>query len=114
VLGVLALVGGVASPIALAAIAIGPETVSGSSAVAASILLQSGLLLTLFGILFDFEHNRPLVSESRPVGLDADAVTHEPIRASIETTSPDPDGGSRPVGATSIEQELESADAGRE
>ena len=35
--------------------------------------------LTLFGMLFDFEHNRPLVSEYRPVGLDADEVQHAPM-----------------------------------
>jgi glycosyltransferase involved in cell wall biosynthesis len=74
------------------------ETVTGATAALVALLVQSGLLLTLFGMLFDFEHNRPLVSESRPVGLDADNVRHEPIRASIETTSIDPDGGSRPAG----------------
>ena len=102
VLGMFMFFAGVAASIALAALAIGAGTVSGASAVAASILLQSGLLLTLFGMLFDFEHNRPLVGESRPVGLDADSVKHEPIRASIETPSVDPDGGSRPVGVTSL------------
>lgn len=85
VLGILALAAGVVASITLAVLSIGTGTVSGASAVGASILLQSGLLLTLFGMLFDFEHNRPLVGESRPVGLDADTVTHEPIRATIET-----------------------------
>jgi hypothetical protein len=98
-------VAGVAASVSLAVIAFGPGTVSGSSAVAASILLQSGLLLTLFGMLFDFEHNRPLVSESRPVGLDAGSVEHEPIRATIETSPAageplDRDGGSRPANVT--------------
>lgn len=87
VLGMVMLFTGVLSAAALAILSIGDGTVSGSSAVAASILLQSGLLLTLFGMLFDFEHNRPLVGESRPVGLDADNVTHEPIRATIETAT---------------------------
>lgn len=105
VLGVMLLGAGVAASVALGLLSIGSGTVSGSSAVAASILLQSGLLLTLFGMLFDFEHNRPLVSESRPVGLDADTVRHAPIRASVETSSVDPDGGSRPPGATSLQQE---------
>jgi len=106
VLGALMLFGGVVSSITLAALAYGDGTVSGASAVAASILLQSGLLLTLFGMLFDFEHNRPLVSESRPVGIDtADTVLHSPIRASIEQTAID--GGSRPVGATSLGQEAD-------
>jgi glycosyltransferase involved in cell wall biosynthesis len=103
VLGVVMLFGGVVSSILLAILAIGDGTVSGASAVAASILLQSGLLLTLFGMLFDFEHNRPLVSESRPVGMHADTVTHEPIRATIETAPAlDRDGGSRPAGATGL------------
>jgi hypothetical protein len=106
VLGMLALVTGTISSLALIIYSLGPETVSGSTAVGASILLQSGLLLTLFGMLFDFEHNRPLVSESRPVHLDADRVTHAPIRASIEQAPVDPDGGHRPPTATSIEQEL--------
>jgi glycosyltransferase involved in cell wall biosynthesis len=61
------------------------ETVTGATAALVALLVQSGLLLTLFGMLFDFEHNRPLVSESRPVGIDAGRVRHEPIRASIET-----------------------------
>jgi hypothetical protein len=105
VLGMVMFAAGVAASIALAVVAFGAGTVSGSSAVAASILLQSGLLLTLFGMLFDFEHNRPLVSESRPVGLDAGGVEHEPIRATIETapgaSEPlDRDGGSRPAGVT--------------
>jgi glycosyltransferase involved in cell wall biosynthesis len=103
VLGIVMLFGGIVSSIALALLAIGDGTVSGASAVAASILLQSGLLLTLFGMLFDFEHNRPLVSESRPVGMHADTVTHEPIRATIETASPlDRDGGWRPAGASGL------------
>lgn len=76
---------GVIASVTLAILAIGDGAVSGASAVAASILLQSGLLLTMFGMLFDFEHNRPLVDDSRPVGLDADNVAHEPIQASIET-----------------------------
>jgi glycosyltransferase involved in cell wall biosynthesis len=104
VLGMVMFVAGVAASIALAIVAFGAGTVSGSSAVAASILLQSGLLLTLFGMLFDFEHNRPLVSESRPVGLDAGGAKHEPIRATIETAETseplDRDGGSRPAGVT--------------
>ncbi len=87
VLGMVALVLGVVSSVALAALSIGAGTISGASAVAASILVQSGLLLTLFGMLFDFEHNRPLVSEARPVGLDADRVKHEAIRATIETAA---------------------------
>ena len=61
------------------------ETVTGPTAALDALLIQSGLLLTLFGMLFDFEHNRPLVSEARPVGLDADTVHHEPIRATVET-----------------------------
>ncbi len=109
VLGMVMFLAGIAASIALAVVAFGAGTVSGSSAVAASILLQSGLLLTLFGMLFDFEHNRPLVSESRPVGLDAGGATHEPIRATIETApsaqdqDTEPlvsDGGSRPAGVT--------------
>jgi hypothetical protein len=84
-LGMLSLAVGVTSSIALGIHAIGDGTVSGASAVGASILVQSGLLLTLFGMLFDFEHNRPLVGEARPVGMDADTVAHEPIRATIET-----------------------------
>lgn len=84
-LGMLMLGAGVLASVVLGALAYGEGTVSGASAVAASILLQSGLLLTLFGMLFDFEHNRPLVGESRPVGLDADTVRHEPIRATVET-----------------------------
>ncbi len=105
VLGMVMFAAGVVASIALAVVAFGPGTVSGSSAVAASILLQSGLLLTLFGMLFDFEHNRPLVSESRPVGLDAGGVELEPIRATIETSPAaaepmDRDGGSRPAGVT--------------
>jgi hypothetical protein len=103
-LGLFSLVLGIMSSIALALMAIGPEHVAAQNGIAASMLLQSGLLLTLFAMLFDFEHNRPLVSESRPVGLDADAVEHEPIRATIETPSIDPDGGSRPVGATSLSE----------
>lgn len=87
VLGMIALTLGTTASVALAIMAIGDGVISGASAVAASILLQSGLLLTLFGMLFDFEHNRPLVGESRPVGLDADTVKHEPIAASIETSS---------------------------
>jgi glycosyltransferase involved in cell wall biosynthesis len=105
-LGMFALVTGTIASVALVIISIGPQTISGSTAVGASILLQSGLLLTLFGMLFDFEHNRPLVSESRPAGMHADAVTHAPIRATIETGSVDRDGGSRPTGATSLGQEL--------
>jgi glycosyltransferase involved in cell wall biosynthesis len=97
VLGVVMLTGGVLASIVLAALAFG-ETVTGATAALVALFVQSGLLLTLFGMLFDFEHNRPLVSESRPVGLDADNVQHEPIRASIETASIDPDGGSRPAG----------------
>jgi glycosyltransferase involved in cell wall biosynthesis len=85
-LGMFSFALGVIASITLAALAIGDGVISGASAVAASILLQSGLLLTMFGMLFDFEHNRPLVGDSRPVGLDADNVAHEPIRASIETT----------------------------
>ncbi|MCW2925719.1 MAG: hypothetical protein JWM98_3123, partial [Thermoleophilia bacterium] len=73
-----------------------------ATAVAVSLLVQSGLLLTLFGMLFDFEHNRPLVSEARPVDLGMEPVHHAPIRASIETASVDPDGGSRPVGASGL------------
>lgn len=98
---------GLVSAITLAALAIGDGTVSGASAVAASILLQSGLLLTLFGMLFDFEHNRPLVSDLRPAGLDTGSVEHAPIRASIETAPEadeapplDRDGGSRPAGVS--------------
>ncbi len=34
--------------------------VTGATAVLVSLLLQSGLLLTLFGMLFDFQHNRHL------------------------------------------------------
>lgn len=68
------------------------ETVTGATATMVSLLVQSGLLLTLFGMLFDFEHNRPLVGESRPVGLDADRVEHEPIRATIER-APGADAG---------------------
>ncbi|MBC7460020.1 MAG: glycosyltransferase family 2 protein [Thermoleophilia bacterium] len=108
VLGIVALVLGTLSSLALVIISIGPQTISGSTAVGASILLQSGLLLTLFGMLFDFEHNRPLVSESRPVGLAVDAVTHAPIAASIETAPLDRDGGSRPANATTFSQELGS------
>jgi hypothetical protein len=69
------------------------------------------MLLTLFGMLFDFEHNRPLVSESRPVGLDADTIAHEPIRATIETAPLDIAGGSRPAGATSLAQEVANDEA---
>ncbi|MCW2959678.1 MAG: putative glycosyl transferase [Thermoleophilia bacterium] len=105
-LGLVMFVTGVAGAIALIVLAWGDGTISGATAVAVSILLQSGLLLSLFGVLFDFEHNRPLVSEYRPVGLDADRVEHEPIRASIESAPIDPDGGSRPSGATTLEQEL--------
>jgi glycosyltransferase involved in cell wall biosynthesis len=86
VLGMVLFAVGFVGAATLAILAIGDGVVSGASAVAASILLQSGLLLTLFGMLFDFEHNRPLVSESRPVGLDAGSATHEPIRATIETS----------------------------
>ncbi|MCW2949682.1 MAG: glycosyl transferase family 2, partial [Thermoleophilia bacterium] len=106
ILGICALVTGALSSAALVVISIGDQTISGSTAVGASILLQSGLLLTLFGMLFDFEHNRPLVSESRPVDLDTGMVQHAPIRASIEAATLDRDGGSRPAGATSVAQEL--------
>lgn len=85
ILGLPALLLGVCASIGLILVSIGDQTISGADAVGTSILVQSGLLLTLFGMLFDFEHNRPLVSESRPVGLDADTLRHEPIRASIET-----------------------------
>jgi hypothetical protein len=33
---------------------------TGATAVLDSLLVQTGLLFTLFGVLFDFEHNRPL------------------------------------------------------
>ena len=101
-LGMLALAIGTVASVAQAIIAIGPETVAAQNAIASSILVQSGLLLTLFGMLFDFEHNRPLVSESRPVGLDADAVEHEPIRATIETAGSEHDEPRRAAPAVSI------------
>jgi glycosyltransferase involved in cell wall biosynthesis len=84
-LGMVSLTLGTVFGLTLIGLYIGGATVTGATATLVSILFQSGLLLTLFGMLFDFEHNRPLVSESRPVGLDADRVQHEPIRASIET-----------------------------
>lgn len=77
---------GTTSGLALTVLYLFGETVTGATATLVSILFQSGLLLTLFGMLFDFEHNRPLVSETRPLSIKADQAKHTPIRASIESS----------------------------
>lgn len=102
-LGVSMLAVGVASGVGLIVANAAGETVTGATAAVVSLLVQSGLLLTLFGMLFDFEHNRPLVSERRPVGFGSRHVQHEPIRATIEQSpvmsaeAVARDGGSRPT-----------------
>ncbi len=114
VLGMVLFGVGFVSAATLAILAIGDGVISGASAVAASILLQSGLLLTLFGMLFDFEHNRPLVSESRPVGLDTGVASHEPIRATIETAAtaaPDADAASADAAQSNADDAASSSES---
>lgn len=60
VLGIWMLGLGIVSGIAAAIYAAGDGVLSGPTAVLISVLVQSGLLLTLFSMLFDFEHNRDL------------------------------------------------------
>ncbi|MEO6867119.1 MAG: glycosyltransferase family 2 protein [Gaiellales bacterium] len=92
-LGLIMLIVGMLSGTTLIIAQLMGERLSRSAPTMTSLLLQSGLLLTLFGMLFDFEHNRPLVSEYRPVGMHADEVEHSPITASIETMVLDEDAG---------------------
>lgn len=56
---------GVALGLGVSIYAWGDGSVTGPTAVLISVLVQSGLLLTLFGMLFDFEHNRSLVPDYR-------------------------------------------------
>ena len=45
------------------AISLGPHNPAGSTAVLISLVVQLGFMLVLFGMLFDFEHNRRLNPE---------------------------------------------------
>ena len=60
VLGILMFWTGMISGIGVSIYALGNGTITGPTAVLIGLLVQSGLLLTLFGMLFDFEHNRSL------------------------------------------------------
>jgi hypothetical protein len=55
----LSAVGGAMGVVLLALLCIGHHP-TGATAVFDSLLIQTGLMFTLFGVLFDFEHNRPL------------------------------------------------------
>jgi glycosyltransferase involved in cell wall biosynthesis len=64
VLGIVMLTLGLVSGIAVTALVAGDGELSGPTAVLISVLVQSGLLLVLFGMLFDFEHNRSLTPDA--------------------------------------------------
>jgi hypothetical protein len=75
---------GFLSGVGLAAYALWVGNPSGATAVMVSLAIQLGIMLTLFGMLFDFEHNRPLNQGERGRRVD-------PVRERELDPEPEPE-----------------------